>query len=197
MPEKTAKPWEQLPDESDASYLEFLFYRDAGPGRTAVLAYQSYLTWKDGTDGGVTRIPGSWQIHAREHHWKDRADAWDVHMFARAGRRATVALVAAIEQLALKTLRAVRSVPDPATIEELLECMKFLRDCIPQESADAIAAEAGDVEDGDVEDGGEPLPQSASRLLPRSAGLVAVEQAGGDCDCTAGATVQGAGESEP
>lgn len=78
MPEP--KPWDRLPDESEAAYKAFLAYRDLGKKRSQdsaakVLAESLGHTWSNRKRARGGRLV-DWSSKFR---WVERATAWDKH----------------------------------------------------------------------------------------------------------------------
>jgi hypothetical protein len=65
-------PWAKLPTESAEAFAAFESYRQLGIKRTPNLAYQAHT-------GRDKPAPGTWRGWYRKHHWKPRAEAWDIH----------------------------------------------------------------------------------------------------------------------
>lgn len=71
---KTSKNvWERQDDETSIAYAAFLRFRDLGPGRSVLAAYNQ-------NSHRARRAPGQWNKWASQHRWKQRAAAWDNHL---------------------------------------------------------------------------------------------------------------------
>jgi len=70
-----AEFWEQQPDETQSAFLAFCFNRASQAPRSPLRAYRD---WKK--DHSLKRVPGRWQIWARDNRWDDRALAYDLHI---------------------------------------------------------------------------------------------------------------------
>lgn len=86
------QPWDQLPDEPDSEYANFLLYRNLGAGRSQQLAYQQHLDTFRNRNPDVTydrtkkpSVPGHWKDAAAKHRWYDRAVAWDIAQLENQG----------------------------------------------------------------------------------------------------------------
>jgi hypothetical protein len=76
--DETRQPWERLSDESDRAWAAFQTYRDLGPGnRSYNRAYQ--LRYGKPPNRVAPEFFHRW---GREHHWVERATAWDKHLDA-------------------------------------------------------------------------------------------------------------------
>ena len=67
---------ERLPAESARAYRAFSCYRDLGPERSLDRAWSSFRT-AQGKDAGSARHPGTWGAWSHQHHWVERAAAYD------------------------------------------------------------------------------------------------------------------------
>lgn len=80
--------WERIPGrrhpyqqgESRAAYHAFLHYRDLGPSRSIVAAYNDHRTRCRGREGSVKRASGRWTAWSMDWRWTERAEAWDRHL---------------------------------------------------------------------------------------------------------------------
>lgn len=80
------RTWDRQPGETAAAFAAFVVYLDAGPGRTLAAAYRKHRGKPD-----ALRPSGRFEAWARDHDWKGRADAHDLHL-RREKVRAFVAL---------------------------------------------------------------------------------------------------------
>lgn len=69
---KTAKPWAQLPNESDRQYQNFMTFLKLGPTRTLQAAYSAV----NGSQGKATDIGGFGKLSKR-FSWVARSQAYD------------------------------------------------------------------------------------------------------------------------
>lgn len=102
----TTRPWDRLPDETDAQYAQFLVFRDLGPSRTLARAYRQYLKHFDTTPGARKGPSGAFKETAAARRWRERAEAWDVWRLLTYGARIAPLYVAAVEQMTKKLLAA-------------------------------------------------------------------------------------------
>lgn len=118
----TPQAWLPLPDESCVWYERFTVYRLLGPGRTVANAWREYATSKGDKMPEQTatqkNIPGGWYATAKRNRWRERALAWDMHVWAdhyqedeaeliREGKRLRLY---ASSRLAMKALEVVEQV---------------------------------------------------------------------------------------
>lgn len=77
-------PWDKREDETNKAFLAFCVYRDMGPGRSFLKAYQA-------VKGPEKRhVTGTWKDWASQNEWKKRAQEFDIHLelLARRDREA-------------------------------------------------------------------------------------------------------------
>lgn len=80
-PDPDNPAWHRKPKEPTMWFQRFLMYRDRGPGRTLLAAF-NFLKRQEGDytgdeHGNAPCLPGSWKQNAAKWHWCDRAAAWD------------------------------------------------------------------------------------------------------------------------
>jgi hypothetical protein len=92
--------WEQQPFEGDASHTRFLTYRNLGPTRSLLGAYEFYCYSKEAAEENQhvkdivkakksykkLNIPGSWIADSSNNLWEFRANQWDINILSVAGR---------------------------------------------------------------------------------------------------------------
>ena len=71
-----AEVWTRRPGETRAAYAAFCTYRDLGPRRSLLAAYQQGGGHKKGTKG-AQQTSGHWKRWYRGHEWRSRAEAYD------------------------------------------------------------------------------------------------------------------------
>lgn len=83
--------WDKQPNESGLAFDAFVIYRDLGVRRTYDAAWREHQARMGRERAG--RAPGLWRNWAKDHHWKDRATAFDVRGqdVANAAREETIA----------------------------------------------------------------------------------------------------------
>jgi hypothetical protein len=182
------KPWDQLPNEPDAAFVRFLFYRSLGPARSLLKAHLAMMgELGEGPERPEkAHAPGQWHKDCRLYNWPERAQAWDVHTFATVGRDAVIALVGYIRKLAVKGLGLVDTSPGPETWKEHLETVHALANLIPPETISGLlnlghAEGEQSKRDGDAAPTGEPggVPGQPRPVRGEGAGGEVVEEAGG------------------
>lgn len=92
MPRYDEQLWDRMPDEGSAAYAAFCAYRDLGVGRSLERAYRA----TKGQDKG--HVSGRWTLWAKAYNWRDRAEAYDVHMERQARREKEAAHLKALEE---------------------------------------------------------------------------------------------------
>lgn len=102
-------PWDQQPGESAEAYARFLTYRNLGPGRSLALANRVHgtATARKKTQGAN----GSFTLDSTRHHWKDRADAWDVENLKAQGPELVKMWMSAV---LLAVTKATQKLADPS-----------------------------------------------------------------------------------
>jgi hypothetical protein len=151
-PAQERKPWEQMPGEPDRWYGRFQVYLELGITRTVQDALRAAGVQK--RNAAYTNASG-WGSQGRRWHWRERAQAWDVHqreLLALSERNARIALrsrrVARMEDY----LDAVCEVLDNAHMTQADE--KLAREWLPQMRVflrDLLVAERQEYERGDIE----------------------------------------------
>lgn len=136
MPETTARPWDQRPDEPPAAFLAFSHYRDLGPGRTLIGAARSLAGARPGRPGAgsgpgkagkgrsgpVNDVPGAFRRWLKAHRWAERAAAYDEFLAQAKDRGAARAAEAAAGDLFALAARE-----EEAEIKAVLEDARLLR----------------------------------------------------------------------
>lgn len=73
------KPWEQQPDETSKAYVAFCGYRNLGPERTLIKAYEIYRELDTGSRGS-REAPKYFKGWSVEYGWVERARFFDAHL---------------------------------------------------------------------------------------------------------------------
>jgi hypothetical protein len=139
--------WDRLPDEPAAAYARFLCYRNLGPMRSIEAAYAAYAAEAEAIPSRMGKAPkgpkkpspGNWKADARQYRWRERAEAWDVHLFVEAGEQAVVEMVALVRAL-LRQVYGAMMQSRPKTWPEILESINVLREVIPQAAVTELYA---------------------------------------------------------
>jgi hypothetical protein len=69
--------WEKQKGETRKQYEKFLVYRDLGPRRTLLEAYQIYED-----KPAATTPTGTWYVLSEKQDWNSRAKLWDLEQYA-------------------------------------------------------------------------------------------------------------------
>lgn len=70
--------WERRDGESTVAFTAFTIFRDLGPSRSLLKAYNAHRKAKE--KRSVHRASGQWNQWAVYHKWRDRAEAYDAHL---------------------------------------------------------------------------------------------------------------------
>jgi hypothetical protein len=73
-PDPNAKPWDQLPEETDKQFAAFLVYLNLGANRTVKKAIEEV------GKRGKTNGQRSWDNYAASNRWLERASAYDIYI---------------------------------------------------------------------------------------------------------------------
>lgn len=84
-----SEPWERLPDETDKAWAAFSRYLDAGPDRTLSNAEEPAKSPKSARKSPKKppvkkTVSGSVKDWSKRFRWRERANAWDGKLFAKA-----------------------------------------------------------------------------------------------------------------
>jgi hypothetical protein len=179
---ETRQSWEQQEGEPAAAYAHFLLYRSLGLARSLNRAYRASLSDEvEGNRRQEKAAPGSWTRESRAWRWRERAEAWDVHVLTTVSTHAVAGAMALLDRTAVRAVRWVdRSggCSDPGW-EWLLETIRALGGEITQAAADALRAGAA------VAPGGGPA-QGPERLGGRPGGVREERPADQDADAGPG-----------
>jgi hypothetical protein len=116
---KKRQGWDQQEGEPDAAYVRFLIFRNLGPARALVAAYQTFLTDLDEASEGVEkRAPGQWHADCRTYDWVSRSRAWDIAMLSEHGKESIVAFNDAIRRGVLKLCSGISSMNGPESWDQ-------------------------------------------------------------------------------
>lgn len=126
-------PWGQLPNEPDSSFVRFMAYLALGPGRSIRRAYRAWARQRGGNNP-QQKAAGSWTKDSARFDWPARARAFDLATFNDVGKDAVIALVNAINETSVRTLRALKKSKGPRDWPEILETLKLLSLAIPAET---------------------------------------------------------------
>lgn len=74
-------PWDQLPDETAKNFAAFCGYRNLGPDRSLLKAYEIYKDIQPGQRSSKNIPPYFAQMSAK-FKWVERAKAWDANLEA-------------------------------------------------------------------------------------------------------------------
>ena len=80
-PQEHGHPWDQLPDEPNKWYVNFLGFKDLGRDRTMKAAQERV------TGRACGSVSGAWRRKAAQFKWVDRSKAWDAWMAKRASKK--------------------------------------------------------------------------------------------------------------
>lgn len=82
--EKSANPWDILPNEPHDWYYRFFIYLNLGPCRTIQWAYKEYLLEirKVGPGQPIPHVPEEWKRYSVQFDWVRRAKSYDDHNVA-------------------------------------------------------------------------------------------------------------------
>lgn len=98
-------PWLPMPNESPLWYERFTIYRLLGPSRTVLEAYRQMMIDQGRVDkdsaAELEKPTGSWYPTANRDRWKDRALAWDVHLWTGKWQEDEAYLIQSMKQLRL------------------------------------------------------------------------------------------------
>ncbi len=75
----SSQVWTRRPGETSTAYAAFCTYRDLGPTRTLLAAYQQGGGPKRGPKG-AQETSGHWKRWHRRHEWRSRAEAYDAYL---------------------------------------------------------------------------------------------------------------------
>ena len=176
-------PWDQMPDEPNLWYGRFKVYLELGPTRTLRSAVSTAC--EQNRNHAVT-FPGRWSVVSRQWHWRQRANAWDVHqreLLAVSERNTRLALRGRRVERMEDYLEAICDVLDRANMGAVDE--QQARAWLPQMRAflrDLLVAERQEFESGDYEkeDAGNSLMITADDLRAAQRALAA-RQAVAEC----------------
>lgn len=125
--ERQRQPWDQLPEESKASYARFLTYRNLGRGRSVEKAYAQD---SEKEKGSKRLTSGLWYRESRANQWVDRAHAWDVAQLERQGEQTAVTYVAALQRY-VEALYEGMGLLKPKSFNDATEALKLLGSLLP------------------------------------------------------------------
>jgi hypothetical protein len=149
LPAPRATPWEQLPNEPNASYVRFLAYRNLGPCRSI----QRAAALASGKPTGATRAKkvkksetitpvATWYNDSSAWNWKDRAERWDIDRLNDAAERVESAISELIIRLSQKATEALDTDVLPKTFSAVLHAFKELSPHVPQNAGSIGVASA-------------------------------------------------------
>ena len=148
----SGNPWDQQPDEPDKWYGRFKVYLQLGPTRSVrATAHASGMQARNLPYGEG----GPWSEISRKWHWRQRANAWDVHqreLLAVSERNTRLALRGRRIERMEDYLEAICEVLDTANITAVDE--QQARAWLPQMRVflrDLLIAERQEFERGDYE----------------------------------------------
>lgn len=129
MNEEERHPWEQLPEESNASYMRFCAYLSLGPTRTIEKARAST---------GVKGRSGHWDRESSKYNWVDRAIAYDIHMLSERGTQVVVNWVQSLVSLSEMAINeAASGKHKPENLGELIGIINVLGEFVSPEVIEA------------------------------------------------------------
>src|SRR5262249_22947145 len=173
---KQRQPWDQREDEPDGAYIRFLIFRNLGPPRTLVAAYQAFLADREEASEGVEkRAPGQWHTDCRVFDWVNRCRAWDIAMLSEHGKESIVAFNDAIRRASVKVCAAITQMDGPENWEQVLESLNVLNTLIAPEASRALRNAGSDLPQGHATD---PDPAGSAQLPERPPGVCEGHPAG-------------------
>jgi hypothetical protein len=160
-------PWDQQHGEPDEAYVRFLFFRNIGPTRTILAAWQLWVKARaektraktKRKTAAQTHPSGTWSDDAATWRWIERARAWDIAMLREVVPETATLIFSAIREMARITLEELASGRmRPTTWEEVKESAVVLSQFIAPETITAVVNHAQD--DGANSDGDDDASES-------------------------------------
>lgn len=151
MAETDQKVWDQLEGEPNEAYARFLVYRDLGPNRSVILAYDSFRPNAPQSKENPTRSASrAWWENYRVFRWKGRALAWDVSQLANAVPEAATTIFRLISETAKACLAEIANGNiKPQSFAELKEMVVILGGFISPEVISTTINNAGNAGDSE------------------------------------------------
>lgn len=158
--------WDQQHGEPDEAYVRFLLFRNMGPTRTILAAWQLWVkarpaprTKTKRKTAAQTHASGTWSDDAATWRWIERARAWDIATLRDVVPETATLIFSAIREMARITLEELTSGNlRPTTWEEVKDSAVVLSQFIAPETITAVVDHAqndgADSDEGD--DASEP-----------------------------------------